>query len=157
MINGTIKARVVLMFLGNPSFVSGQAGVVAASLCLGVPLRCPSSSAKVERVVPRHAVVIRRRLNASITVTADCRRIFAPSAILSVIGPSRTGIFSEKPIHLRRLDDRSPAWHGSSATAGKVYNYLLLTDHFSRITANQALTAEDAELDEALVLLWVEL
>jgi hypothetical protein len=41
MINGTIKARVVLMFLGNPSFVSGQAGVVAASLCLGVPLRCP--------------------------------------------------------------------------------------------------------------------
>jgi hypothetical protein len=64
-------------FFGNPSFVSGQAGVAAASLCLGFPLRCPSSSAKVERVV----------LNALITVTADCRRIFEPSAILSVIFP----------------------------------------------------------------------
>jgi hypothetical protein len=29
--------------------------------------------------------------------------------------------FQEKPIHLRRLDDRSPAWHGSLATAGKLY------------------------------------
>jgi hypothetical protein len=63
------------MFLGKPSFISWQAGVVAASLCLGLTLRCPSSSAKVERVV----------LNALITVTADCRRIFAPSAILYVI------------------------------------------------------------------------
>jgi hypothetical protein len=66
---------ILLMFLGKPSFISWQAGVVAVSLCLGLTLRCPSSSAKVERVV----------LNALITVTADCRRIFAPSAILYVI------------------------------------------------------------------------
>jgi hypothetical protein len=70
-----IKAAVVLMFFDNPSFVSGQAGVIAASLRPGVRLRCQSSSAKVECIV----------LNPLITVTADCRRIFAPSAILSVI------------------------------------------------------------------------
>ena len=65
--------------------------------------------------------------------------------------------FQEKPIHLRRLDDRSPASRGSPATAGKLYNDLLLTDHLSPITGNQALTAEDGELAEALVLPSVEL
>ena len=116
---------------------------------------------KVERVVPRHAVVIRRRLNALTEAMRPpaARYMLAPAATLFVIGPSRTGIFrrsrSTPKAENSRVASRDPASPAFAQATARQANHFSPFNHFTESAEDTAWAAALASAEAGSASAWV--